>query len=383
MYPFTNIPFSHFTLVTIYVSTFLLPLSTSQNHHPFTKVYVFGDSYTDTGNTNDSTGPNIFRHISELPYGRTFFHRPTNRYSDGRLFIDFIVESLNLPYIPPYLNKSESTGAGVNFAVGGCTVIPYSFFVKINSTLDTVPQSLQTQLTWFKQHIKHSGCRTADSTPVECDAVFAGALVWMGEMSANDYTYVYRTNVTSKTVQKLAIMYQMHFLKQILKMGAKYVVVQGLPATGCFPLSFALGASPTDRDDIGCVASKNKESYDHNMVLQDRLCRILEEFPDTMIVYGDDWHAYREVYMNPSKYGFTERFKACCGIRDGGRNFDSARVCGAPGTSSCKHPSRYMNWDGLHVTEGMNRVVSKLFVNGAFGRPPFTELLKKAAESKV
>ncbi|XP_024988869.1 GDSL esterase/lipase At3g48460-like [Cynara cardunculus var. scolymus] len=374
---------SQFTLITICISIFLLsPLSlASPKPHPFKKVYVFGDSYTDTGSGNSSTGPSIFRHVSSLPYGETFFRRPTNRYSDGRVFIDFVAESLNLPYFPPYLNKSSDTTHGVNFAVSGCTAIPYPFFVKNNLTSNIIPQSLPTQLTWFKDFIKGSGCNDAVSTPAECKAVFDGALVWVGEISANDYNYVYGSHVTSKTVQKLAIKYQTRFMKEILKMGAKYVVVQGLPATGCFPLSLVALAPPTDRDEMGCVATKNKESYDHNVVLQAKLRSLRKEFPATVIVYGDDWHAYREVYGNPAKYGFTERFKACCGVKDGAYDFNPMCTCGAPGTSSCKNPARYMNWDGLHVTEGLNRATSRLFLGGAFAQPPFPYLLKKAAQS--
>ncbi|PWA99797.1 Lipase, GDSL [Artemisia annua] len=372
-------------LVTICISIFVLsPISSaSPKSRPFKKVYVFGDSYTDVGNTNGSTGPHTFRHVMSLPYGRTFFHHPTGRYSDGRMVIDFVAESLNLPYFPPYLNKSADTTHGVNFAVGGCTTIPYSFFKQINSTWDTVTQSLSTQLTWFKDHIKGSGCKTIKSTPAECKAVFEGALVWLGEMSANDYNYIFLTNATSKTIQKLTIKYQTRFIKNILEMGAKYVVVQGLPATGCFPMPFITGAPPTDRDDIGCVASKNKESYHHNVILQAKLHSLQKKFASAVIVYGDDWHAYREVYKNPTKYGFTERFKACCGIGGGPLNFDPMNTCGAPGANSCKHPSQYMNWDGLHVTEGMSRVVAKLFLDGGFAQPSFPYLLKKAAESRV
>nr|GEY87790.1 GDSL esterase/lipase At3g48460-like [Tanacetum cinerariifolium] len=128
------------------------------------------------------------------------------RYSDGRLVIDFVAEYLNLPYIPPYANKSADTTHGVNFAVGGCTVIPYSFFQKIGQKGNTVPESLfPTQLEWFKDHIKGSGCKDAASTPKQCKAVFDGALVWIGEIAANDYNYITGTNTTSKTLQELAI----------------------------------------------------------------------------------------------------------------------------------------------------------------------------------
>ncbi|KAI3731610.1 hypothetical protein L1987_62799 [Smallanthus sonchifolius] len=377
---------SFLNLVTLCICIFLLsPISSAtSNHLPFKKVFVFGDSYTDTGNTNDSTGPAIYRHVSSLPYGRTFFRRSTNRYSDGRLFIDFVAESLNLPYFPPYLNKTADTTHGVNFAVGGCTAIPISFYIKNNATLAAVPQSLPTQLTWFKDFIKGSGCKDAVSTPTECKAVFDGALVWIGEISANDYTNIFGTNITSKTIQKLAIYYEIKVIKELLKMGAKYVVVQGLPATGCFPLSFALVPPPTALDKIGCVAVKNKESYDHNIVLEQKLHNLRKEFPSTVIVYGDDWRAYREVYANAAKYGFVERFRTCCGSGGGAYNFvpSPLATCGAPGTSSCKHPSRYMSWDGLHVTEGFSRVLSKLFLDGSFAQPSFPYLLKEAARSR-
>ncbi|KAL9998144.1 putative carboxylesterase [Helianthus debilis subsp. tardiflorus] len=377
--------FLYFALLTIFIPIILhSPFShASPRTRPFDKVYVFGDSYTDTGNLNDATRPSIFHHVDSLPYGRTFFHHPTNRYSNGRLVIDFIAESLNLPYFPPYLNKHAKTTHGVNFAISGCTAIPYSFFAKNNLTTNTVPQSLTTQLTWFKEYTKGSGCKDAVSTPAKCKAVFNGALVWIGQMAANDYNYITGSKITSKAVQKLAIKYQTQVINELLKMGAKHVVVQGLPATGCLPFSFLIAPRPTQLDQIGCVAFKNKESYDHNVALQAKLHELRKMHPSAVIVYGDDWHAYREVFGNAAKYGFVERFKACCGSGGGAYNFvpDPRSTCGAPGAMSCKDPSRYMSWDGLHVTEGLNRAVSKLFIDGLFAQPPFPYLLKKAVES--
>nr|GEZ50399.1 GDSL esterase/lipase At3g48460-like [Tanacetum cinerariifolium] len=199
---------------------------------------------------------------------------------------------------------------------------------------------------------KGSECKTIKSTPAECKAVFEGALVWLGEISANDYNYIFLTNCTSKTIQKLAIKYQTRFIKNILEMGAKYVVLQGLPATGCFPMPFVTGAPPTDRDDIGCVASKNKESYHHNMILQAKLQSLQKKFSSSVIV--------------PEMTGMRT-------VRGAPLSFDPMNTCGAPGENSCKDPSRYMNWDGLHVTEGMSKVVSKLFLDGGFAQPPYLD----------
>ena len=55
----------------------------------YTRVFSFGDSLADTGNyrffyRNDSDP------VLRLPYGETFFHRATGRFTDGCIVLDFI-----------------------------------------------------------------------------------------------------------------------------------------------------------------------------------------------------------------------------------------------------------------------------------------------------
>lgn len=178
---------------------------THRGRRPFRSVYAFGDSYTDTGNTRSSSGPSGFMFVSNLPYGRTFFRRPTNRYSDGRLVIDFVAQALSLPFLPPYLTVKSAPPPSVNFAVGGATAIVHSYFAKNNMTLDITPQSITTQLAWFDKVLEGSGCRNYSSTPKECAAVFDNALVWVGEIGANDYAYSFGSSVPTKTIQRLSI----------------------------------------------------------------------------------------------------------------------------------------------------------------------------------
>lgn len=56
-------------------------------HSHFQKLFVFGDSYADTGNS---------RKISAMawkpPYGITFPGKPSGRSSDGRVLTDFLGE---------------------------------------------------------------------------------------------------------------------------------------------------------------------------------------------------------------------------------------------------------------------------------------------------
>ncbi|GAA0186227.1 hypothetical protein LIER_33515 [Lithospermum erythrorhizon] len=197
------------TITITLIMTICITPSFQQQQQPngraFTTIYAFGDSFTDTGNTESSSGPNAFTHVSSPPYGRTFFHHPTNRYSDGRLVIDFVAQSLNLPFLPPYRNKKSNMSHGTNFAVAGATSIKHSFFVKNNMTLNLTPQSLGTELRWFNEFLESKGCKDLKNTPKECEAVFKDALIWAGEIGANDYAYSLGSSIPGTMIQQLAV----------------------------------------------------------------------------------------------------------------------------------------------------------------------------------
>ncbi|KAL9266167.1 GDSL esterase/lipase-like protein [Drosera capensis] len=324
---------------------------------PFTKIFAFGDSYTDTGNTGPSSVPSVFNYASRLPYGMTFFHRPTNRYSDGRLVIDFVASSLSLHYLTPYrlLKRGVASSSGVNFAVAGSTAIEYEFFVKQNlSFFDRTRESLGTQLTWFLEYAKAQGCEQGRDQGSKCMNLFDNALFWVGEIGANDYAYTLASAIPSTVVRDLAIKRTTAFLKVILKKYAKYVVIQGLPPAGCLVASMTLSPFP-GRDDLGCIKRMNQEIQDHNEVLQSKIKAFRKQFNHSVILYADYWGAYASVIKNLSKYGFTEPFKACCGAKGERYNFNFFDACGSPSSSVCPEPSKYINWDGVHLTEAMYR----------------------------
>jgi hypothetical protein len=52
----------------------------------FDRIFSFGDSNADAGNSclrTSNCGAN------KLPYGETYFHKPTGRNTDGRIIVDF------------------------------------------------------------------------------------------------------------------------------------------------------------------------------------------------------------------------------------------------------------------------------------------------------
>ncbi|KAI5331727.1 hypothetical protein L3X38_021853 [Prunus dulcis] len=110
--------------------------------------------------------PNRSLHYFQPPYGKTYFHHPTGRCSDGLLIIDFIAQFLGLPFVPPFLqslNSNQSVQnfeAGVDFAVIGATGLDASFLATMEIHIPSTNNSLRIQLEWFKQMLP-SLCNTS------------------------------------------------------------------------------------------------------------------------------------------------------------------------------------------------------------------------------
>lgn len=191
-------------------------IQTASKSRSFTKIYAFGDSFTDTGNTKSFTTESTLQFASKPPYGTTFFHHPTDRFSDGRLVIDFLAEKLSLPYLPPFLEEDANKIHGVNFAVAGATAIELEFFLRNDVPLLFIPKSLRDQLDWFVDFLDSQGCVNSSKTPQQCKVVFEDALIWVGEIGVNDYAYTRTTTVPDETIRDLTIKRVTEFLQVTL-----------------------------------------------------------------------------------------------------------------------------------------------------------------------
>ncbi|RRT36775.1 hypothetical protein B296_00046529 [Ensete ventricosum] len=168
MEPSTNLVSINASLRLITLLLFLLPaVLGSATTGCYSSIFSFGDSLADTGNLLHNLGRDGIR-IGRPPYGMTYFHRPTGRFSDGRLIVDFIAQAMGLPLLPPYLD--ETTGGdmrkGVNFAVGGATAMENGFFKKRGIHIKFTNVSLGDQIQWFKQLLP-SLCSSPSGKPLD------------------------------------------------------------------------------------------------------------------------------------------------------------------------------------------------------------------------
>ncbi|XP_051125540.1 GDSL esterase/lipase At1g31550-like [Andrographis paniculata] len=375
--------FAHAALFFFTVASSSSATSDSQLSGCFDSVVSFGGSLSDTGN---DLIPEIYPgpcFSANPPYGRTYFHNPTGRFSDGRVVIDFIAQSVGLPPLKSYFSEAHekpekrprSFSSGVNFAVAGASVLPHEFFRKIGSLSMSTNVSLGTQWEWFRSFL--AGLPDGRKYLKRC-------LIVLGPLGGNDYSHLLvQLGKTLDDARMLAPLLVSHIgstIEELIKLGAVTILVPGSLPDGCMPamLLFYDEISST-RDDYdpqtGCHYGLNKHLQYHNELLQKELQRIRKLHPNVNIMYGDYYNAANRMYLSPNQFGFGNQvLMACCGA-GGTYNFEPAKQCGGnPQATSCRDPAEYINWDGVHNTEAANRFIAQGLFQGPYTDPPFSTI---------
>ncbi|XP_031126024.1 GDSL esterase/lipase At1g28590-like isoform X2 [Ipomoea triloba] len=366
--------FSLGTAIT-YCTVLIVFASTGHVAGCYKAIVSFGDSVTDTGNLihNSKLLSNGFVKSSVPPYGETFFRYPTGRYSDGRLIIDFIAQSMGLPFVQPYFgggsNGDRSFVEGVNFAVAGATAMDISFFMERGIINSATNVSLGNELDWFKQMLS-SFCQT----PSRCKEYLQSSVVLMGEIGGNDYNYAFlqghpKEEVLSFVPKVITVIAST--INELIKYGVQTLIVPGNLPIGCSAsyLSYFMTSNASEYDPrTGCINWLNDFAENHNELLQEELDRLRELHPHATIIYADYYNAAMRLYRSPSNYGFNNTLEACCG--GGGPYNSNAHVyCGSQLSTVCDSPSSYINWDGSHLTEAAYRWIADGLLKGPFTSP--------------
>lgn len=177
----------------------------------FSKVYAFGDSYTDTGNAHFMGALKSYisgGFFSTIKHGSSSTGNLSGyRLSNGRLVIDYLCEALSVPHLPAYKDSSAQFSGGVNFAIAGSTTLSADLFVqfRIRDSLmwKSVPESFHTQIDWFQKFVADFDCKGKDEAA--CKGELGNTLFWVGEMGGNDYARLYGSSVHSKHLTDQAV----------------------------------------------------------------------------------------------------------------------------------------------------------------------------------
>uniref|UniRef100_A0A0D6R2X1 Uncharacterized protein n=1 Tax=Araucaria cunninghamii TaxID=56994 RepID=A0A0D6R2X1_ARACU len=337
-------------------------------------MFNFGDSTSDTGSIH-YVFP--YNELSEnLPYGQTYFGQPVGRYSNGRLSVDFLANALGLPFLSPYLQSVGSNfGHGANFAAAGATVRETTFIAPVSLTVQI------NQFKIFKQKVLTSIKTHGNLSYLPSEEAFKKGLYTV-EIGGNDFSNGYmKSNMTTAQVKQTMLPRVARdvagAVQALYDEGARTILVRDVGPQGCggFWLTYF---SPTDFDKYGCSTSYNDAVLFYNRLLRAELTHLRSKITDANIIYVNTYDILYDFFANPSKYGFQETTKACCGV--GGKyNYNYAIQCGITGTLNgttvqavaCSNPNAYVSWDGVHWTDEANRVLTQQILTGKYFEPSF------------
>ncbi|WVZ96578.1 hypothetical protein U9M48_042195 [Paspalum notatum var. saurae] len=314
-------------------------------------LFNFGDSNSDTGGVAAAGGIRIMP-----PEGRTYFHRPTGRLSDGRVIIDFFCESLGTRELNPYLKGIGSDYSnGVNFAMAGSTVShgvsPYSLNVQVDQFVYFRHRSLEMFERGLKGPVSKEGFENA---------------LYMMDIGHNDMVGVAHTpsdqwdkkitEIVGEVRQAISILYDN---------GARKFWIHGTGALGCLP-ALVVQAGKGDKDAHGCITDVNRAAKAYNKKLS-QLCDDLRfHLKGATVVYTDMFAIKYDFVANHTKYGIEWPFMVCCGNGGPPYNFDQ----GKPGCGDlCPPEAKVVSWDGVHFTDFGSGLAAKLSMSGEYSKP--------------
>ncbi|KAK9068839.1 hypothetical protein SSX86_012955 [Deinandra increscens subsp. villosa] len=320
-------------------------IATSNN---LTGVFVFGDSSVDPGNNNrlKTDAKSNFP-----PYGMDFFDgRPTGRFSNGRLATDFIAEALGYtkeirPYHELGLARPFDVSHGVSFASGG------SGYDNLTAQVSNV-LSLSHQLMYFA-HYKRNFSRKVGVQ--KADESIRNA-VFVLSMGTNDFLqnyYVEPTRSAQYTVDQYGdyLISLLHgYIKKMHSLGARRLVVVGVVPFGCMPLV------KTIKGAIKCDDEDNNVAISFNSKIKKALVTIKSTL-GMKTAFADTYDLIQSVMQNPTKYGFVETTKGCCGTG----TFEYGITC--RGLDACADRDKFLFWDAVHPTERMYKIVADEALN--------------------
>lgn len=383
------------------------------------QVFAFGDGTFDTGSIS-SIFPSLLNY-DYPPYGSTHFGKPSGRFSDGRLVVDFLCEALGIPKLPSYAQTvSSDFSNGISFGSAFSTIGEVKTGQTAGPFMFLNPFSLPMQVAQYLEFKTTAGLVHADKTipntkisiqegQGEDTDVVAATLeqgvhakarlprnedfargLYLVSTGAHDLINMFNQNFTIEhmkgSFEKLMTTYGLA-VRAFAKRGARDIVVFDVEPLGCQPfLLTLLPQSESDIDRKGCRISVNALVQKFNKELRIRVEQWRAQHKAN-VVYLSQYDIKIDL-INDIESGFNNTNIACCGVPDSPYNVNIVVPCGPPGfdprtntplqATSCSSPSSYLYWDGFYTTEAANKYVAQKILSGEYFDIPFQSLMSCA-----
>ncbi|XP_043697290.1 GDSL esterase/lipase APG [Telopea speciosissima] len=335
-------------LLILLLSSFVISGFAQESTALVPAIITFGDSSVDVGN-NDYLS--TFFKADFPPYGRDFInHKPTGRFCNGKLATDITAETLGFTtYAPAYLSPQASGKnllIGANFASAGS-----GYYDKTAMLSQTI--SLSQQLEYYKEYqgklAKVAGSKKAAS--IITDALY---LVGAGN---SDFVQNYYVNpllnkvYTPDQFSSFLVGIFSSFIKELYGLGARRVGVTSLPPLGCLPAAITLFGMGKN----GCVSRINTDAQGFNKKINAAASTLQKQLPGLKIAILDIYTPFLDAIKSPSKYGFSETNRGCCGT---GTVETTVFLCNPKSPGTCSNATQYIFWDSVHPSQAANQVIA-------------------------
>lgn len=233
--------------------------TTSAGSTPFSRIIVFGDSLSDTGNLHLLTGG-----YPPPPYA-------DGRFSNGPLWVEYLAEDLGMQLSPTD-----------NYAVGGATT---GHDNSNDGLFGMVYPGFQDELDAFLATLPPLGA--------DPEALY---VVWVG---ANDFFEALTTGVGPAELIGTGVSNTTHAVQVLWQAGARHILVLNLPDLGITPYGLASG--------IGGSISQLSAAY--NQALEAALQSLAEA--DILTIRVDAFSILQDMVGSPQEYGFVNVTQPC------------------------------------------------------------------------
>eukprot|EP01018_Ginkgo_biloba_P025484 Gb_06060 [translate_table: standard] len=315
-------------------------------------VYVFGDSYGDTGNNDYIL---TLARANFPPYGRDFIdHVPTGRFSNGKLMSDYFVEGLGIKeLLPPYLDpklEAQDLLTGVSFASSGTGLD--NLTAKI---LNVIP--FWKEIEYFKEYTSRLVALVGEDRTISIlkEAVYF-ITIGTNDFIANYYVFPFRRyQYTVSQYKEFLLQTYTDYIKKLYSLNARRIALINLPPLGCLPF----GRTERILQSKGaCVEEINQAASDFNTGLMSIIDQLKSVLPDLKIVSLDYNTLISDAIKNPSKYGFEVTAKGCCGTG----KIELGILCNKFTPFTCVDASKYVFFDSVHLTQKAYEIISSEFL---------------------